>query len=146
MPSHTSTHKRARKRSSSWPTLIVIAAILGALWGYINISLIHVVPFYFLVWGLVSAVVQFYIGRFLGQRIKVRHKFGGSVVIGSAVLMIISYTMAQHAIPILYKGTPMLTMRSLIFPPIIIELFIFISGMIGIMVTVRYRLLGKLRP
>ena len=131
-------------RTLSWPLLALFGVIISAVWGYIQISMMPILPFFFIMWWIASAGIQFLIGRFLADRIQLRPSgkqllpvvaYGGGVL-----LMFSTYLVAQVILPLLVIHMPMIAAKTPFLPSLIIECIILAAGVVGFMTTLQRRI------
>lgn len=102
-----------------------------------------IVPYFYAVWWIASAGVQFLIGRFLAQKLPIhktmlQHISSKYFVLGM-LLCFIAYFATQVVVPLAMQGAPMATAQTPFLSPIIIECIIFAAGLLGFYTTLRGR-------
>lgn len=135
--------RRRERRSRSWISLAALAIFFGAAWGALQVFLLPALPYFYIVWWIISAGVQFLIGRFLAYRVRFRRTSPPAVapetVAGGMALMGLSYAVSQVIVPIALRRIPMVAVQTPGLPPLIIEGIVLAAGLSGFFVTVQRR-------
>jgi len=138
-----SIKKRNSPRSYPWRILALFSLLLGSLWGFIQVVLIPILPYFYIAWWVAGAGAQFLIGRFLARRVPLRRAAGQPVpqkdFVAGVIVMFMSYFATQFALPFVFQGVPMAAVRTPFLPPLIIEGIILAAGLAGFFTTLQQR-------
>jgi hypothetical protein len=138
-----SIQKQNSPRLYPWTILTLSALLVGSLWGFIQVVLIPILPYFYIVWWIASAGAQFFIGHMLAYRISLRRAAGQPIhekdFVAGVIIMFMSYFAAQVAIPLVFQGVPMAAVDTPFLPPLIIEGIILAAGLTGFFTSLRKR-------
>jgi hypothetical protein len=138
-----SIQQPAHPASYSFIRLFQVSLLLGLCWGFVQVFCMPILPYFYAVWWIASAGVQFLIGRFLAQKLpihkKMLHHISSKYFVLGMLLCFIAYFAAQVVVPLAVQGAPMAIAQTPFLSPIIIECIIFASGLLGFYTTLRTR-------
>lgn len=130
-------------RSLAWPPLALAVVLMSAVWSFVQIVLMPILPYFFVVWWIASAGIQFLIGRFAARRVRLspgdEQHLPSVTLVGGVLLMFISYAVAQVVVPLLVIRMPMIQAKTPFVPPLLIEIIIVTAGVAGYLVTLQRR-------
>lgn len=130
-------------RSLASPFLALAVVLMSAVWSIVQIVLLPILPYFFVVWWIASAGIQFLIGRFAARRVRLspedKQHLPSVILIGGVLLMLSSYAVAQIIVPVLVIRMPMIQAKTPFVPPLLIEIIIVTAGVAGYLVTLQRR-------